>query len=172
VKSKRIISVLCAVSTACAIAACGGSNDKWEPTDTKDQAVQRVEELLQEAFAALPPGATLELRLDAGEDHCDTPVLADDPSRVRTQKSYSVVAPRTGAWPDEQVIPTLVAFWQKKGYATDGDWRQEVRFPIYSVETADKYGIAVNGWDRGDHLDYTIEAGSPCIWENGTPDRQ
>jgi hypothetical protein len=150
------------------ITACTGRTEDMPPTDTKAQAVQRVEALVQEAFAQLPAGVTL--RFSDGSDHgsCDDIDSGARPGRIFVEKRYDVVPSTGGGWPEDQAIPALVAFWEKQGYRVHDDGRDR-RDPKYVVETSDDYAVIVMAYDRGDHLDFTLSGTSPCIWENGTP---
>ncbi|GIE91585.1 hypothetical protein [Actinoplanes regularis] len=168
---RRLRYTLMAAVTTLTLAACAGEDKSLQPTATKAQAVQRVEELVHEAFGQLPSGATLKINVDEDSLPCDDATDGGPAGRIFAEKRYLIVPPGTGAWPTEQIIPTLVTFWQQKGYKVHTDKRSEPE-PRYSVETPDGYFVTANAWSRGDHLDITLSSDSPCIWENGTPDPQ
>jgi len=140
-----------------------------QPTETRDQAVQRVERLVEEAFARLPAGAALTFSDGSDRMPCDDATGNGPKGRIFVEKRYDVVPPSGGDWPADQVIPTLVGFWEQQGYRLYDDGRNR-RDPKYVVETADGYAVIVKGWDRGDHYDYTLSSSSPCIWADGTPE--
>ncbi|MEU4422869.1 hypothetical protein AB0F81_19750 [Actinoplanes sp. NPDC024001] len=168
---RRGALLVAAVTAVLATAACTGEDKTVQPTQTKAQAAQRVEELIQEAFAQLPAGATLKVNIDVDSAPCDDPTDGGPAGRVFAEKRYLIVPPAGGGWPADRAIPTLAAFWEQKGYRLHTDGRTEPE-PRYSVETPDGYYVTLNSWDRGDHLDVSLSSDSPCVWENGTPDPQ
>ncbi|MEU4619436.1 hypothetical protein AB0G04_05590 [Actinoplanes sp. NPDC023801] len=40
------------------------------------------------------------------------------------------------------------------------------------MRTPDDYSVIIDAWDRDGYYDYTLGSSSPCIWENGSPDRE
>jgi hypothetical protein len=165
-RSKSFIGLVAALTT---VAACTGGNEAMQPTETSAEAAKRVETLVQEAFAQLPAGATL--KFSDGSDHgsCDDAESGAPRGKVFVEKRYNVVPAADGVWPEDQAIPTLVAFWEKRGYHVYDDGRDR-RDPKYVVDTPDGYAVIVMGYDRGGYYDYTLTSSSPCIWENGSPD--
>ncbi|WP_436532088.1 hypothetical protein [Actinoplanes sp. HUAS TT8] len=151
--------------------ACEGKGKELQPTATKDQAVQRVEELIQESFTQLPAGATLKINENVDAAPCDDPTDGGPAGRIFAEKRYFIVPPAAGSWDQKNVIPTLVTFWQQKGYTTHTDDRNGAE-PRFTVQTSDGYRISVDSWDRSDHVDISLGSTSPCVWENGTPDPQ
>ncbi|GAA4601058.1 putative lipoprotein [Actinoplanes octamycinicus] len=170
-KLGRLIGASLVACIVAVVAACG-EDKALQPTETNTQASERVEKLIQEAFAQLPPGSSLKPGIDVKSLPCDDPTDGGPAGRVIVEKRYSILPPADGAWQADQVIPVLAAFWQQQGYKAYSDQRSDKRYPVYSVETPDGYLVTVQGWDREDHLDYTLGGDSPCIWENGTPDPQ
>jgi hypothetical protein len=153
------------------IAACAKGDDAMETTETKAQAVQKVEALVEEAFARLPAGATLKFSDGTDRMPCDDPTDNGPRGRIFIEKRYDVVPSSGGGWPEDQAIPALVAFWERQGYRVYDDGRNR-RDPKYVVDTPDGYAVIIKGYDRGDHYDFTLSSSSPCIWENGTPGPQ
>lgn len=135
-----------------------------QPTQTAAEASQRVQQLVEEAFAQLPPGASLVFNDGSDVGACDGHLQG----MVFAEKRYRIVVEPGSNWPADQAIPTLVAFWEKAGYRLHDDRRQE-RWPRYVVRSPDDFSVSIAGWDRGDHFDYTLSSSSPCVWENGTP---
>ncbi|BCY07160.1 hypothetical protein L3i22_022480 [Actinoplanes sp. L3-i22] len=167
---RRLVSALVMASTAMTVTACGGSGETSGPTVTKAQAAQRVDELLREAFTQLPAGASLKVDYRSDGSACDDPADNGPAGQVFAESRSWIVPPGNGSWPADQAVPVLVAFWQRKGYKLHADRRSDSRYPTYVVETPDSYYVSIDGWDRTDHLDYTLSGSSPCVWENGTPD--
>ncbi|WP_430782597.1 hypothetical protein [Actinoplanes sp. G11-F43] len=135
-----------------------------QPTVSAAEASQRVQQLVEEAFAQLPPGASLVFNDGSDVGPCEGAMQG----RVFAEKRYRIVVEPGSDWPADRAIPTLVAFWEKAGYQLHDDRRQE-RWPRYVVRTPDDFSVNIAGWDRGDHFDYTLTSSSPCVWENGTP---
>lgn len=140
-----------------------------QPTETTAQAAQRVQGLVEEAFAHLPAGAELEFNDGSDFGSCDDGAGLNANGKVFVEKRYRIVADPAGAWPRDQAIPALVAFWQQAGYQVYNDQR-DARPPRYVVRTPDDYLVLIAAWDRKTYYDYTLTSSSPCIWENGSPD--
>lgn len=85
------------------------------------------------------------------------------------EKRYDVV-PNTGTWPSDQAVPTLITYWLQRGYRTHEDSRTRPK-PRSVVETPDGFSAIVEAYNRGTYFDVTLTSSSPCIWENGTPNR-
>lgn len=169
--NRRLGYALAAMATILAVSACTGQDRSLQPTVTKEQAAQRTEQLVQEAFAQLPAGATLKLNNSSDESPCDDASDGGPAGRVFVERRYLVVPPPGGTWPVDQALPTLVSFWEKKGYKVYDD-RRTSSYPKYVVETPDGYSANITTWDRGDHSDITLSSSSPCVWPNGTPQPQ
>jgi hypothetical protein len=122
-----------------AIAGCTEEDKAMQPTETKTQAVQRVDTLLKEAFVQLPDDVTTTTNLNVDAVPCDAPT----DGRIFAERRDIVTAPAGGTWQVTEALPTLAAYWEKAGYKTITDER-----------TADL-----------PHYDVTIAANSPCIWE-------
>ncbi|WP_433794998.1 hypothetical protein [Actinoplanes sp. CA-252034] len=140
-----------------------------QPTETKDQAAERVEALVREAFTQVPTGATLKFSDGSDIGSCDDAESGAPRGRIFAERRYNLIPDAAGSWPAEQTIPALVAFWEQQGYRVHDDRRSE-RPPRFVVRTPDDYSVVVDAWDRDGYYDYTLSASSPCIWENGTPD--
>ncbi|GGL12903.1 hypothetical protein [Mangrovihabitans endophyticus] len=161
-------SLLGAVLATFALASCS-TEDKVQPTDTRAEAKARVEQLARAAFAALPDGASLQ---HSDGVPCDDPTDNGPAGRIFVEHRYNLVPPTTGqTWPADQVISTLVRYWQQPHYRVHDDGRTRPD-PKYVVETPDGYAVIVRAFARGDHLDFTLSSSSPCIWPNGTPNPQ
>lgn len=160
---RRTAAALVAAATALTIAGCTGEDKTVPSTVTAAQAGQRADQVVQEAFAQLPAGATLKLN-----DGRDT--MSCDDGRVFAERRYLVV-PGAAPWPADQAVPKLVAFWQQRGYRTHEDSRTKPT-PRFVAETPDGYYAIVEAFDRGSTVDVYLSSSSPCVWENGTPDPQ
>ncbi|MEU8238740.1 hypothetical protein AB0C07_10875 [Actinoplanes missouriensis] len=169
---RRLLLAAVLLSLLVVTAACKAEEGgDVQPTETKAEASRRVDALVEEAFAQLPPGATRKPNVNVDSVPCDDPTDGGPAGRIFAERRDLIVPPSGGAWPVTDVFPTLIAFWEQQGYTTRIDGRSE-REPRYSVGTPDGYIVIVNSWDRGDHVDISLGSTSPCIWENGTPDPQ
>jgi hypothetical protein len=162
-RSIRVFRCLAGALLLASVTACAS-----EPTETRIEAVQRVEALVAEAFAHLPAGATLEFSDGSDRGSCDDVESGRTDGLIFVEKRYDVVPQPGGTWAADQTIPALVAFWAAQGYRVYDDGRDR-RDPKFVVDTADGYAVIIKGYDRGDHYDYTLSGSSPCIYENGTP---
>ena len=160
---RRIVAALVVAAAALTIAGCTGKDKPVPSTVTAAQAGRRADEVVREAFAQLPTGATL--KLNDGKD-----TMSCDDGRVFAERRYLVV-PGAASWPADQAVPKLVAFWQQRGYRTHEDSRTKPT-PRFVAETPDGYYAIVEAFDRGSTVDVYLSSSSPCVWENGTPDPQ
>jgi hypothetical protein len=160
-----------AMTIMLAMAGCTGEDKAMQPTETKTQAVQRVESLLKDALAQLPADVTTTTNLNVDAVPCDAPTDGGPEGRIFAERREIIIAPTNGSWSVTEVLPTLAAHWQKAGYKVITDERT-TELPRLNVETTDGYRVGVDSWDRGDHYDVTVSSNSPCIWENGTPNPQ
>ncbi|WP_229070838.1 hypothetical protein [Actinoplanes sp. DH11] len=149
-----------------AVTLTGCTRNQEEPVQPAyDQAtaINRVDQLIQQAATALTDGATITFS-DGGDDSlCDGFIDSGPAGRVFVEKRYTVVPPSGGTWPEEQVIPDLAAYWEQQHYRVHDDRRTEPDIPTYIVETPDGYRVSVAGYNHNDHYDYTLSASSPCL---------
>jgi|HigsolmetaAR206D_1030411.scaffolds.fasta_scaffold00681_2 hypothetical protein len=163
-------TLLVAIVTGLALTGCQEERG-MQPTMTAEQAAQRVEELLQEAYGQLPPGARLEAFGPAGTLPCDDPTDGGPAGRVFYEKRYEVTFP--AGWPADQALPRLAEYWGRRGYRVVDDMRdaRDPRLVVEHPEDGFRINIAVWNRDSGD-VDIYLTGGSPCVWEHGTPDPQ
>ncbi|HET9517999.1 MAG TPA: hypothetical protein VFO77_09765 [Actinoplanes sp.] len=141
-----------------------------QSTATGVQATERVEDLLQEAYRQLPPGATLKPRGGVAELPCDDPTDNGPAGRVFIEKVYQVAFP--AGWPADRALPALVQYWQPPQYRVHND-RRDAPDPRFAVETTDGYRVSIEVFVRpAGNLDVYLGGSSPCVWEHGTPDPQ
>lgn len=160
-----------AVGIVMAVAGCLGKDKALQFTETSSQAAQRVDMLWDEAFAQLPSGVTAERNLSLDSLSCDAPTDGGPEGRIFVERRAQVVAPASTSWSVAEVLPTLSAFWERKGYKiiTDDHIVNEYR---HTVQTDDGYQLMIRVYDRDDRHDIYVGINSPCVWEFGTPDPQ
>jgi hypothetical protein len=164
---RHALVALLATFTIVSSAACGGKDQPMQRTATKAEAAARVETLVQEGFAQLPPGAALSALYRHDDDACDGTGGALD-GTIFAEHKFEVKQPANG-WPADKALPTLVTYWQQQGYHVHADKRTEPD-PWYSVTTSDNYAVTIRTMPRGGgHIDVYLSATSPCVWENGMP---
>ncbi|MDG4785675.1 hypothetical protein O7626_06975 [Micromonospora sp. WMMD1102] len=140
-----------------------------QPTVTAAQAAQRVEEILRDASAQLPPGAEMKPFGHTGTLPCDDPTDGGPAGRVFVEQQYELDFPP--GWPADQALPTLAAYWQWRGYQVVNDLRDhgDPRFTVQ--DPADGYRVGVTVYHRAPgSVDVYLIGSSPCVWRRGTPD--
>lgn len=159
---------LVAVLAAGALTAACGKDGGVQPTITKEQAVQQVEAVAQEAFGQLPPGAQLKRELLSRNLACDDATDGGPAGRTFVESRYAVVYP--AAWPVDRVLPALADYWQQQKYRVVRDDRDDELSPELVVERPDGFRVSVLLSRRtSGRTDASIASSSPCVWENGTP---
>ena len=139
-----------------------------QPTMTGAQAAVRVEEILQETFRQLPPGAQLRPYGGAGTLPCDDPTDGGPPGRVFVEQQYEVA--HEPSWPVDEALPRLASHWEQRGYEVVKDLRAE-RDPQLAVEYPDGFRVGIEVYRRGDSFaDVYLVGSSVCVWERGTPE--
>lgn len=170
---RRVAVVLLkAMVIVAAIAGCLGKESAVQPTETRVQAVQRVNELLREALAQLPAEATTEGDSTLDAVPCDAPTDGGPDGRTFVEREFQILAPASGDWSVTESLPILSMFWEQKGYEIITDNKRFEDLHRYHVQAADGYRLFLQTYDRGDRYDVYLAASSPCVWEFGTPDPQ
>jgi hypothetical protein len=142
-----------------------------QPTITAEQATQRVEELLQETYQQLPPGAEMKLFGGPRNLPCDDPSDSGPAGRVFVEKRYEVVFPPN--WPADQALPKLADYWQQRDYRIVSDLRGESDPKLAVERPGDGFRVNIAVWNRAPgSMDIYLTGSSPCVWEDGTPDPQ
>jgi hypothetical protein len=145
--------------TALIAGALTAGCDPVQPTVTNQQAVERVAARAHEAFAQLPPGASLTMRSHEPAMPCD-----GDGSHGRTfvETEYTIDYPPS--WPIEQTLTTLASYWQRASYKTVRDDRKDPQLPELVVEHPHdgfRIGYLLKHADNG-HVDGYLTSSSPC----------
>lgn len=172
-RMRRVSVVLfTAMAIVAAIAGCLGTEKAVRPTETRAQAVQRVNELLREALAQLPAEATTKGDSTLDSVPCDAPTDGGPDGRTFVERELQIVAPASSDWLVTESFPILSEFWEQEGYKVITDDKPFADLHRHHVQTADGYRLFIQTYDRGDRYDVYLAASSPCVWEFGTPDRQ
>ncbi|MCO1578251.1 hypothetical protein M8C13_21080 [Crossiella sp. SN42] len=136
-----------------------------QPTITQQEATERVDGYIRAAIAQLPA--------DAGFTQVVADVMSCEPSSDNGPRGRKVVsrAFETTAVPVAEfnrVFDTLKSYWVGNGYVVLEDSRPKDWY-LWVQHQPDEFRLSVQGNARGL---LAINASSPCVWPNGTPDPQ
>ncbi|HEY8533486.1 MAG TPA: hypothetical protein VIL44_06375, partial [Micromonospora sp.] len=118
----RWIAGAAIVIGAALIAGCG-DDSYMQPTMTTAEAEARIEKLIHDAFARLPPGATL-IRSWNGGVPCED-IFRGLYGKETVEIHYKIDYSRE--WPVDEVIPRLVEYWKQQGTTVHRDDRDHVQ---------------------------------------------
>lgn len=138
-----------------------------QPTMTGEQAIDRVEELIKDAAAQLPPASRLEYKSATDSFPCDDPTDLGPKGRIFVERDYWV----RGLPPDhlDEHFHTLQRYWTDRGY-------EQTRFTTFPNlvgwkmvhTTPDGFRISLSTTGGGKSL--YLRSQSPCVWPDGTPE--
>jgi hypothetical protein len=135
-----------------------------EETLDKDQALERVEQHIENAIAALPDSVQPEARGAIDGASCDDPT--DNGPKNRVTVSHRYWLRNLPSENNDQYVETLHDYWTSNGYRVRYDRRPE-KNSISVDNEEDSFGM----WVRESKQGYlSIGASSPCIWPEGTPE--
>lgn len=123
---------------------------------SRQEAAERVAQRADEAFAQLPPGATLRILLDHPDSRCDEGDL------VFAERQYQIDYPQ--GWPVDEAVPTLSGYWNGAGYETLRDESSDPKLPNFAAQDQDGFRISIeiNHRDTGVTDAYLVSS-SPCV---------
>ena len=160
----RVAVLACIVATS----ACGGggTNAKdagMQPTITIDEANRRVEEYISRVAKVLPPEAHLELGSQELRGDCSDPTDNGPTNRVIANRSFNVLGLNTASIPS--YFDTLRNWWLAN------DFRVLDNNPpngyLWVENNADGFQMTLQANNKGQIF---LDATSPCVWPNGTPE--
>ena len=132
-------------------------------TMTKDQAMQRVDELVRDAIAVLPATARLEVISATAPQACDDPTDNGPKGRLFASNSYWIRdVPKEG---NARYVADLRRWWSDHGFEVVTDAWEKAQV-ITLENAANGFRMSLGGPDG----DLNIGASSPCVWPNGTPE--
>jgi hypothetical protein len=135
-----------------------------QPTMTRQQAIDRVEALIDQAVAQLPDKARSEVSDKTDSLPCDAPDDGGPEGRVIIEYDY---------WIRELPTPYEPYFDMLERYWLDRDYRQ-VRFDKrdgwWTMVHEDREGFFVYLSTTGDGKQLYLGSQSPCVWPDGTPE--
>ncbi|QSI48202.1 hypothetical protein CYL17_10345 [Thermobispora bispora] len=156
---RRLVStaVLATLTTGCA----GGF---MERTITRDEALRRVHELIDDTVAIIDPKPRLDLDpTTLSVHHCLDPSDGGSEDRIYVTRGYYL-----RGIPKEKigdVARQIRRRWEERGHFIDSVSKDGT--VIAARSRPDDFTLALS-WTAGDVL--MIEVSSYCIWPNGTPE--
>ncbi|PZM96367.1 MAG: hypothetical protein DIU79_05250 [Actinobacteria bacterium] len=149
-------------------AGCGTTAPGRRPAMTEAQATARLTELLYDAFAQLPPGATLQEDGDPRTSPCTHPRRGET-GEVYKSASFAVNYPP--GWPVDEAIPRLAEYWRQQG-ARLLRKDKDLGIEAYSVETREEFTLSIVIYPRENSpKDIELTGSSPCVRPNETRER-
>ncbi|MGH3729810.1 MAG: hypothetical protein ACRDTU_13840 [Micromonosporaceae bacterium] len=151
--------------TAVAVTGCGQEKDpRMQPTITKQEAIDRVETLIEQAVAQLPDAARLESSRKEDAFPCDDHADGVPEGRAFVERDYWI---RNLPKPYEPYFDTLEEYWTDRGYP---QIRFDKRGLWWTMVHDPKDGFLISLKTTGDGEQLYIRSQSPCVWPNGTPE--
>lgn len=163
--SRLVMAVAAGLAGLIGLSGCSGVG--MEPTLTKQQGLERVQQHIDDTVAAIEPAPRLEGLSSNDYAPCDLPSDNGPLGRIEVSRSY---------WlrdiPDErnpEVFAAVERYWVDNGWVILSD-DTDSEAPFLSVENrADAFRMSLQGSVDGK---LSLGAVSPCIWPDGTPDPQ
>jgi len=159
-----LIAVLVIMITGCT----GGSMKPIanKSTMTKDEALSRVNELINDSVSIIEPKPTLELDpTTLTLYHCLGQVGDNQDGRIYVSRAYYL----RGIPKDKDTLADVARrvrrHWEQRGHFIQGVSRNGLN--IAARSRPDDFILALS-WTPGDVL--MIEVSSVCVWPNGTPE--
>ena len=153
-----LISMLVAVATSCT----GG---QMKPTMTKDEALARVEELINDTVAIIEPKPRLDVDPTTLTPYSCLGWVGDSDGRIYISRAYYL----RGIPRDKDKLADIARrvrrHWEQRGHLIEGTSKDGIN--IAARSRPDDFILALSR-TAGDVLG--IEVSSPCIWPNGTPE--
>jgi len=158
----RLISLIAALAVA--TTGCTGGNMK--PTMTKEEALARVQELINDTVAIIEPKPRLDVDPTTLKPYRCIGFVGDDwDGRIYVSRAYYLRGiPRDKAKLAE-ISQKVVRHWQQRGHVIEGVSKNGLN--IAGRSKPDGFILSLS-WTAGDVL--MIGATSHCIWPNGTPE--
>jgi hypothetical protein len=163
-----VVSLAVVMLAACGVIPNGKPGKPVERnTITKQQAIDRAEQIIRDTGAAVKPKPRLERYPSVAEEtNCVDPTDGGSPDRTIISREYwlrDVPRSRNG-----EVAQQIKAYWDSKSYKITGADRFDTGNPEITGHTLpDEFRISLTTNVDGD---MSIGTNSPCIWPNGTPE--
>lgn len=147
-------------------AACTETRAMNQPTITEQQAVDRIEELIQKSVGVIEPDPQVELfRPSLNRRICVGATDGGSEARIIVTRSYYL-----RGIPKDRVVEVaeqVKTHWEKQGHLITGAEGFDIGRPDVSGRSRPDDFLLSLTWTEGDVLG--LAATSTCIWPNGTP---
>ena len=154
-----LIAILVAVTTGCA----GGS---MKPTMTKEEALTRVQQLINDTVAIIEPKPRLDVDPTTLTPYPCLGFVGDDSDgRIYISRAYYLRGIPKDKTKLTEIAQKVRRYWQQQGHVIQGVSRDGLN--IAARSRPDDFILSLS-WTAGDVLG--IGVSSPCIWPNGTPE--
>lgn len=157
--------LLCSAATGgCGSGETNGAKEAgMQPTITIDEANRRVDEYISRVVEVLPPEAKLQLGYQETRGDCSDPTDGGPTNRVVAHRSYDVLGLNPESIPS--YFDTLRTWW------TNNNFRVLNNTPpneyLWVENNDDGFRMTLQANDKGGIF---LDATSPCVWPNGTPE--
>ncbi|ADG88523.1 hypothetical protein [Thermobispora bispora] len=152
------------VVIALMVMTAGCMRGHMEPTITKDEALARVEELINDTVANIDPKPRLDVDPTTLKLYpCIRPPGQGLDDRIYIARAYYL----RGIPKDKiaEVAQQVRVYWEQQGHVIEGVSKNGLN--IAARSRPDDFILSLS-WTAGDVL--MIGATSHCIWPNGTPE--
>lgn len=159
------ICITIAALTGLVLSGCSGGGSVFQPTITRQQATDRVEQILRSTADGITPRPRLEVYKPGS---VDGPCMADPSNtadtRIQVVRSYWLrgISTHDNITIGEQIL----RMWKKNGYGISDTPGIGTDAPNIHAVTQDDFLISLEWSDNGA---LSIGASSPCLWPDGTP---
>ncbi|MBX6167324.1 hypothetical protein [Thermobispora bispora] len=157
----RIIAVI-----ALTVMTAGCTGGRVEPTMTKDEALARVEELINDTVAIIEPRPRLDVDPTTLTPYRCIGFVGDDwDGRIYISRAYWLRGIPRDKTKLLEISQKVRRHWQQQGHVIEGISKDGMN--IAARSRPDGFILSLS-WTAGDVLG--IGATSPCIWPHGTPE--
>ncbi|GEM_PF-364218 len=142
-----------------------------QPTITQQQAEAQADQYIRDIVALLPGTPKLEPDGFPPVSACADPDDYGPQGRVEITRSYRVRYPWNEDPPNNtEIFNKLYAYWTGRGYHVLIDQHRDAGLRNLTVENPeDGFDMGITEGVGGQ---LSIDASSPCVWPNGTPEPQ
>jgi hypothetical protein len=165
----RASAILSMTVVAVAVTSCSPSDNPGGPmknTITQQQAIERVDQYIHDAVAALEPPVRLEVQYGSDDSACDDPTDNGPKGRITVSRVYwlnDLPAEKHSAY-----IDALKQWWQDHDFALGRDDRPDDIY-VTAENRHDGFRMGIEGTVTGPPR-LSLGASSPCVWRKGTPE--
>jgi hypothetical protein len=162
-------TITIAITTAVTVASCSSPDNPEVPvknTITQQQAIERVDQYIRDAVAAIAPGAQLEVVYGSDDSACDDPTDNGPKGRITVSRDYWL----NDLLPEKhnEYIDALKQWWQEHDFRLMRDDRPGDIY-VTAENRQDGFRMGIEGTVTGPPR-LSLGASSPCVWRNGTPE--